>query len=60
MAKLLTLSQVEEKVGFKKTFIYKKIKDNTFPAPVKFGSSSRWSEEAIDNWINSHITTSVA
>lgn len=60
MARLLTLSQVEDKIGFKKTFIYKKISDGDFPAPVKFGLSSRWEESKIDDWIEHHILTSVA
>ncbi len=53
--KLLTLRDVIEKTGFKKSTIYKFIKTRKFPKPVKFGTSSRWLEEEIDLWIKEQI-----
>ncbi len=50
--KLLTLNDVVQIVGFKKSTIYKFIAENKFPRPVKFGKSSRWKESEIYDWIN--------
>lgn len=48
---LLTIYQVEEKVGFKRSTVYKKISAGEFPPPVKIGQSARWLDEAVDKWI---------
>ena len=53
--KLLTLRDVIQKTGFKKSTIYKFIKTKKFPKPIKIGSSSRWIEEEIDTWIKEQI-----
>lgn len=53
--KLLTLKEVTKKTGFKKSTIYKFIKTKNFPSPIKFGRSSRWAEEKVDEWINYYI-----
>ena len=50
--RLIKMPQVESAVGFKKSWIYKKIKEGAFPAPVHVGASSRWSEAAIAEWIS--------
>lgn len=49
--KLLKLSDVEAKTGFKKTWIYARVKAGKFPAPIHIGVSSRWPESLIDEWI---------
>jgi len=51
MEQLLTLKEVIQMVGFKKSTIYKFIKENKFPRPLKFGKSNRWAKSAIDSWI---------
>ncbi|WP_456488985.1 helix-turn-helix transcriptional regulator [Caminibacter pacificus] len=51
MEQLLTLKEVIQMVGFKKSTIYKFIKENKFPRPLKFGKSSRWAKSEIDSWI---------
>jgi prophage regulatory protein len=49
--RLLTLNQVMDKIGRKKTFIYAEINAGRFPAPVKLGRASSWVESEIDAWI---------
>lgn len=47
----LRIGQVADKVGLPKSTIYEKIKDGTFPAQRKDGSSSFWLEHELDAWI---------
>jgi predicted DNA-binding transcriptional regulator AlpA len=49
--RLITLSEVESIVSFGKTWIYGEIKARRFPPPIKFGSSSRWSERRVKAWV---------
>ncbi len=49
--KLLTISEVEAMTGFKKSWIYKKIKQGEFPANVLISSRARWSKAAVAEWI---------
>jgi len=49
--KLLTLNDVVQIVGFKKSTIYKFIKSKNFPKPVKIGYSSRWRLSDIQKWM---------
>ncbi|MCX2868202.1 AlpA family transcriptional regulator [Kluyvera cryocrescens] len=55
--RLINLSEVMHRTGFRKTAIYSWIKDGTFPLPVKIGSSVRWSLEEIEAWIQSKLDT---
>lgn len=51
--KLVDIKTVSEMIGFKKTWIYNKIKEGgDFPKPAKIGRSIRWKLSAIQNWIN--------
>jgi len=54
--KFLTIKDVTNKVGFKTSTIYKYIKENKFPKPVKFGKSSRWKLTDIDQWMQKVIS----
>ena len=49
--RLLTLNEITNIVSFKKSTIYKFIKTNGFPKPVKIGKSSRWLLSDINQWI---------
>ena len=50
---LLSLKQVEEKTGLKRSQIYLYMKDGTFPRSVKIGPASvAWLESEIDTWID--------
>ena len=53
MDRLLRLSEVEERVGLRRTAIYRYISRGVFPEPVRIGPrSSRWRESAISDWID--------
>ena len=49
---LLTISEVVQKVGMCKTWIYAGVASGEFPAPRKVGSkASRWVASEVDRWI---------
>lgn len=53
---LLRLPAVIQRVGYKKPTIYAKIKDGTFPKPVKLGERAvAWQESEIEVWIQARI-----
>lgn len=52
---LLNQKQVEEMIGFKKDFIFNRLKNNTFPKPIKFGRCNRWRLSDIQEWISQQI-----
>ncbi|BAK76751.1 phage transcriptional regulator, AlpA [Pseudogulbenkiania sp. NH8B] len=52
---LLTLKEVESKLGLKKTKIYLMIDKNEFPPPIKIGAASRWAENIVDEWIANRL-----
>jgi prophage regulatory protein len=48
----LTINDVTDMTGFSKSFIYQRIKEGTFPKPLKvYGSSNRWTLEEILGWM---------
>lgn len=49
--RLLKISEVEYQCGLKKTAIYERMKNKTFPLALKIGSSSRWPQSHIQGWI---------
>jgi prophage regulatory protein len=49
--KFITLHDVVQIVGFKKSTIYKMIRKGFFPSPVKIGRSSRWKMSEIRQWM---------
>lgn len=58
---LLRLPKVEAATGYKRSTIYKKIKDGTFPPPIALGErASAWLESEINDWIQSRIKHSRA
>lgn len=57
--RILRLPEVINKVGLGRGAIYKLIKKNEFPAPVKLTSrSSGWADNAINKWISCRIEES--
>ena len=42
MERLLTIRDVEQLTGFKKSSVYSFIEAGDFPKPIKIGRSSRW------------------
>ena len=64
--RLLTLRQVEDRVGLKSTRIYelidsgKTVMDGRFPAPIPVTKGARrWLEHEIEQWLKSHIAVSM-
>lgn len=55
--KLLTINDVIERVGFKKTKLYNWIKEDKFPKPISISDtrSVRWIESDVENWIMNQI-----
>ncbi|MFP1737088.1 helix-turn-helix transcriptional regulator [Lonsdalea quercina] len=54
--KLLRLSDVMEKTGFRKSWIYLLISKGDFPPAVKIGSRSvAWLESEVNDWIAERI-----
>lgn len=53
MVRLIKIRSVEDITGFKKSSIYKRIQQGTFPRPVKIGRASRWASDEVDAWVNS-------
>ena len=57
--KLLRLPDVEAVTGYKRSTIYRKIKEGTFPTPISLGErASAWIESEIVAWIEERIRTS--
>ena len=54
--KFIKLSEVRQRTGLSKTYIYQKIKENAFPKQVPLDTRTvRWVEGEIDKWIEEKI-----
>lgn len=53
--KLIRLPEVLERVGLKKTSVYKLMAEEEFPRPTKLGTASAWVEQEIDDWIMERV-----
>lgn len=52
MSRMLKVEEVGFKVGLSKATIYRRIKEGTFPKPLKISYRvSGWNEEVINDWI---------
>lgn len=49
----LRLPEVEKMTGFKKSYIYRAIQNETFPKPFHIGRSAVWKESWIKKWLDS-------
>ncbi|HDL7644940.1 TPA: AlpA family transcriptional regulator [Yersinia enterocolitica] len=55
----IRLPDVQRRTGYSKAWIYRLIKQERFPKPVKIGSRSvAFIESEIDEWINQRIAES--
>ena len=53
-SKIIRLSKVEERTGYSKATIYRKMADGSFPKARKLGDRAvGWLEHEIDEWIDS-------
>lgn len=56
MTKFITLKEVSDLVGLKKSAIYERISVGTFPGPIRISSKcSRWSLVEIQEWIEKAV-----
>jgi prophage regulatory protein len=54
----LRLSDVMGKVKMSRGWIYGRIQDRTFPAPIKLGRASVWIECEVNQWMAEQIQKS--
>lgn len=57
---LLRLPKVEAATGYKRSTIYRLIKESKFPPPITLagGRAAAWLEAEIDEWIQARISES--
>lgn len=56
MTQLISLNEVSQLIGLKKSAIYIRISEGTFPAPIKIGQKcSRWSLSEVQAWIEKAV-----
>ncbi|MBB1630266.1 AlpA family transcriptional regulator [Cupriavidus sp. UME77] len=53
--RIIRLPEVSQLVGLGKTAIYERIKEHTFPAPIKLGRASGWVAEEVQKWVETQI-----
>ncbi len=59
MQKILKLPMVEDRTGYRRSSIYLKVSQGTFPSPITLGARSvGWLESEIDAWIEQRIEAS--
>ncbi|MEJ2124710.1 MAG: AlpA family phage regulatory protein [Alphaproteobacteria bacterium] len=51
---LLRMHDVVTRIGLKKSSIYAKIQQGSFPRPVKIGRATLWRASELDAWIATH------
>jgi len=56
LKKFIRLPEVISRTGYKRTSIYEKISDGSFPAPVKLGPRAvAWVSEEIEKWMDARV-----
>ena len=50
--RFLRLPEVQNRTGFSRSYIYKAVKENAFPAPYKAGRATVWTESQILDWMS--------
>ena len=52
--RLINRVEVERRCGLSRSSIYRKMRNGTFPEPIKIGARAvRWPESEIEAWISS-------
>ena len=54
----LTIKQVCERVGFRKSWVWARVRQSAFPQPVHIGIGARWVSGEIDEWIRKRVDES--
>ncbi len=58
--RFLRLQEVLYRVGISRSSLYKLMETGQFPAQIKIGYSSVWSERAITTWMDAQIAASLS
>lgn len=53
--RLININEVKRMTGFGTSFLYKAMKENRFPKPIKLHTSSRWVYSHVQDWIEKQI-----
>lgn len=54
--RVIRLHEVEARTGLRKSAIYQRANDGTFPKPIRLSARANgWIESEIDAWITGHI-----
>ena len=54
--RFIRLPEVINRTGYRRTSIYEKIAEGTFPAPIKLGPRAvAWVSEEIESWMDARI-----
>ena len=54
--KFIRLPEVISRTGYRRTSIYDKITEGTFPAPIKLGPHAvAWVAEEIEKWMDARV-----
>jgi len=54
--RLLRLPEVEQVSGLKKSAIYQRAKEGSFPRPIKIGTRNvAWIESEVDGWVAARV-----
>lgn len=57
--RLIRLPTVSDRTGLRKSAIYQRAKDGTFPRPIKIGTYNvAWIESEVDEWVAERIAES--
>ena len=54
--RFIRLPEVINRTGYRRTSIYQKVAEGTFPAPVKLGPRAvAWFSEEIEEWMDARV-----
>ena len=54
--RFIRLPEVINRTGYRRTSIYEKIAEGTFPAPIKLGPRAvAWVSEEIEDWMDARV-----
>ena len=58
--RFLRLQEVLYRVGISRSNLYKLMEAGKFPAQIKIGYSSVWSEKALTGWMEAQVAASLS
>lgn len=61
LGQFLTADEVTQRLKVGKSTLYRKIRNENFPEPIRMGvRCSRWSEAAVTDWLSKQTETTAA